>query len=410
MHRVTEILSDVNDANAEKLMTMAACLTRTSINIRGLSMKEFITLSRGTSAVIATGMEKPELFPESIAPLRRFADGLMFMARTLYFPMYDASVLVEFLGMVKEFGSKYLLDEDLIDSDDVIHDEYEKLVQFLETCIILHKTEMSDKHVMKFPVHRLFDLLKQWFEIFPDKAFVVNSTMQAHEKVFYTIWYSLSSLLEAIFSGCRHAFTFSFNGYHEIYTLPLKAAQSGLSTELCYYSNYFCRIMAFLSRRRQYINRNTVMNDPIPEYKTIEERFKARAIDINESCITEFKKTIIKSYHYPSESMTIRSQNEGDTTNYYRGTATDTATEMEMFDLFGNLQHTDNRTRDAPNMENDGGVDLVTVDPHTRMCLKDYDPRFTDPIFKVPVPFYTATPTFLQRYLEDRKLILELDN
>lgn len=169
------------------------------------------------------------------------------------------------------------------------------------------------------------------------------------------------------------------------------------------YANYACRLIAFLTRRKAYVVRNTVLNDPIPAFFDPLDRFKPRSLDIHERCITSFKTTIIKPYHYPSESTTSSNLRRG--SNYYKAQETneEDLTSQLLDGLDTNL---DNGSSTESSLFESDFTDIV---PQTSLLKDDYDPRFSDPIFQTNVVFQNADLNFLNQYHTDRKLVIQLD-
>lgn len=397
MRRIGAALNNVNDENADLLLVTSSILVRMAIYVQDAGIRDQIVLSMGPSAVITKVLETPELFPKSLSIVKRYADGLQFTARFAYFPVYDARVLKQFLEVMDEFNEKFLKDEDLVDADDELHKQFEAIREYVAYVLHVTETEKSSNHTIMYPIRVMYEILQRWFLIVPTKMYAIGSHMPPVEKVFYNIVHSLSFVLEAIFFSFRYIFTALFNGYHDIFCMPKDVVLDGLSPELREIANYFCRIMAFLNRRRHFINRNTVLNDIIPSFTALEDRFKARPIEIHESCIIDFKNTVIKPYHYPSESVTSKT---GDLTNYFKGKSSVNASTHEMFDMFSGLNYLEGKS-------NDDTVDLLNVNEKTGLLNNDFDP---DPIFNEAVNYQECDVNFMKSYLEDRKLILTLDN
>lgn len=405
MNTVRNQLSDITDSNAEQLLMLTSILNSSSIYIKTITMKDFFSLASGPAVLLRTAFEDPSRFQKSFIKLKNHADGLLFTARSVWNPRYNHKSLFELLDVIKEFGAKYIDDEDQYNDDDLIKSQYADLVDYIEFALNFLEGDQSNKHVLLYPVDKIYKLVQLWYQRVPSQIYTFGSETPAVEKVFYVFWFVLGELLEDIIVGGRYIFTFLFNGFYLLY--PFNKSQlyeNFQDEELKQYANYLCRIIAFLNRRKAYIVRNTVLNDPIPAFFDTVDRFKPRSLDIHERCITSFKNTKIKPYHYPSESTTSGNLTSG--TNYYKAQndlndQTDSATQ-----LLNNLSAS---LADESSEEAQKDLDLSNINSATGLLDDDYDPRFSDPIFQTNVVFQSADLNFLNQYHEDRKLIIQLD-
>lgn len=398
MNYVTHDLSNINDENAMPLQIISTVLTCSSVYLRDVPMKDHFSMCQGPSALIIASFQEPEKFPKSLNTLKNIADGLRFTSRYVYHPAYDHKLLHEFLEVVTEFGANFLNDEDLIDSDDEIHTHYESLVDFIEFSLEFMEKEKSNKHVLRFPVNKLYSLLQNWYECVPSGAYAVNSKTRPVDKVIYAFWNALAEVLAEILVGARYIFTFLFNGFHCLFPLSMDALLGGLEDNYRVYANYCCRLMAFMTRRRHFIVRNTVLNDPIPAFFDEKDRFKPRMFDIEEGYISRFRTTLLQRFHYPSETFTAKPRNSGH--NYYKGAAAQSSRNTAMLVNVENL---------SLNKDGDERVDMLDFNNETGLLNKDFDPRSTDPIFNDVLQFQPADLDFIKKYNEDMKLIIQLD-
>ncbi len=404
MNTIRNQLSDIQDSNAEQLLILTSVLNSSSIYIENITMKDFFSLASGPAVLLKTAFEDPSKFQKSFIKLKNHADGLLFTARSVWNPRYNHRGLFEFLEVVKEFGAKYIEDEDFYNDDDLIKVQYKNLVDFIEFALNFLEGEKSNKHVLLYPVNKIYKLVQLWYQKVPSEIYTFGSATPPVEKVFYVFWFALGDIIEDILVGGRYIFTFLFNGFYLLFPFNKHHLYQNMEDEdLRKHANYLCRIIAFLNRRKAYIVRNTILNDPIPSFFDSVDRFKPRALDIHERCITSFKYTNIKPYHYPSESTTSGNLING--TNYYK-----TQTDFEDGNLAAQLFSGLNTSLDTePAAEETIEVDLLDVDPKTGLLNDDYDPRFNDPIFQSNVLFQSADLDFLIKYHEDRKLIIQLD-
>jgi len=406
MSTVREELSNISDANAEHLLVLTSLLNSSSIFIKNMTVKDFFSLASGPSVLLRTAFEDPTKFKKSFMKLKNHADGLLFTARSVWNPRYNHRALFELLDVVKEFGIKYIDDEDQYNDDDLIKVQYGHLVEFIEFALNFLEGERSNKHVLCYPVDKIYKLVQLWYQWVPSEIYTFSSKTPSVEKVFYVFWFALADMLEDILVGGRYIFTFLFNGFYLLYPFNKNHLYENMEDEnLIKYANYSCRVLAFLSRRKAYIVRNTVLNDPIPAFFDSVDRFKPRSLDIHERCVTEFKRTKIRPYHYPSEATTSGNLING--VNYYKtnddGDEQDKDTTADL--LTGLNTDLDGEASEEATKE----VDLLDVNPDTALLNDDYDPRFTDPIFQTNVVFQNADLNFLNHYHEDRKLIIQLD-
>lgn len=404
MNVVRNQMSDINDDTSELLLILTSILNSSSIYVRNCTMKDFFSLASGPSVMLKSAFEDPSKFPKSFMKLKNHADGLLFTARSVWNPRYNHNALYELLDVVKEFGLKYIDNDDEYNDDDLIRIQYGHLLEFIEYALTVLEGERSNKHVLCYPIGKIFKLVQLWYHLVPSDIYTFGSHTSPVAKVFYVLWFALCDMLEEIFVGGRYIFTFLFNGYYVLFPFDKNSLYYNLEdVELRKYANYACRILAFLTRRKAYVVRNTVLNDPIPAFFDSTDRFKPRSLDIHERCITSFKTTIIKPYHYPSESTTSGNLTHG--SNYYK------AHETNEEDLTSQLL----KGLDT-NLGNDSGTepllfesDFTDIVPETSLLKDDYDPRFTDPIFQTNVVFQNADLSFLNKYHTDRKLIIQLD-
>lgn len=400
MRFVTEELTNVNDDNALRLLTISIVLLCTSVYLKNVPMADHFAMSQGPSALIIACFEDPTKFPKSFPVLKFTADGLRFTSRYVYHPAYDHKVLHEFLEVVEEFGSKFLTNEDLVDSDDEIHIHYHNLVDFIRFSLNFMENERSNKHVLRFPVNTLYSLLQRWYDTVPSASYAVHRGTDPVNKIIYAFWNALAEVLEEILVGSRYIFTFLFNGFHWLFPLSKDSLLHNLPVEYKTYAHYCCRLMAFMGRRRHFIVRNTVLNDPIPTFFDEKDRFKPRQLDIEEECIARFRETLIEPLHFPSESST-KSAIGAANGNYYKGAASQTARDTAIIQGMNRLQHSNGEI---------GSVDMLDFDEETCMLHDDFDPLATDPIFNNMPQFQSADLDFVRKYNEDRKLIIQLDN
>jgi hypothetical protein len=399
MKYVTKELSNITDDNAKLLLILSSVLTSTCIYMKDAPMKDHFSLSQGPSALIIAAMQNPDKFPTSFMRLKNFSDGLLFTSRFVYHPAYDHKVLYEFLEVVEEFGEKFLSNEDLVDNDDEIHIHYENLIEYIKFSLNFMENEKSDKHVLRFPVNKIHMLLQKWFEYVPSAGYTINSDTNPVDKVVFSFWNALAEVMEEILVGCRYIFTFLFNGFHWLFPLDKNALFAHLDDQFRDYTNYSCRLIAYIVRRRHFIVRNTILNDPIPTFFDAEDRFKPRMFHIEEQCVTRFRSTIIQPYHYPTESFISKASAQGD--NYYRGAATKSAKDTAIIHGMETLNQDDGCSEK---------VDLIgEFNQKTCLLNKDHDPRFSDPTFNDIIHFQSADLTFIKKYNEDRKLIIQLD-
>ncbi|CCH46173.1 Zinc finger protein [Wickerhamomyces ciferrii] len=401
MNDVRNGLSNLTDSNAETLLVLTSLLNSSSIYIKSIKIKDFFSLASGPSVLLKTGFENPDQYPKSFIKLKNHADGLLFTARSVWSPRYNHKSLYEFLEIIKEFGSQYIEDEDQYNHDDLIRVQYGQLISFIEYALEVLENYQSNEHVLCYPVDKIYRLVQLWYFTVPSNIYTFGSKTPAVEKVFYTFWFALGDLMEEILVGSRYVFGFLFNGFYLLFPFKKEHLYKGIEDQnILKYANYSCRIIAFLNRRKAYIVRNTVLNDPIPAYFDTNDRFKPRALDIHERCITSFKNTIIKPHNYPSEAAT--SGNLKSDVNYYKTQDKDEDSTSTLFDDFNtSLGNDESDSYDE--------VDHLDVNVKTGLLNKDFDPRFTDPIFQSNVVFQNADLNFLNKYHEDRKLVIQLD-
>lgn len=221
----------------------------------------------------------------------------------------------------------------------------------------------------------------------------IGTNSKPIEKIFYVFWFVFADMLKFILIDCNYIFTFSLNGFYTMFPFDKEQMLKNLNDEkLIGYFNYSCRALAFLVRRHAYLLRNTVLNDPIPVFIDLNDRLKARSLDIQEVCIKSFKNELIKKINYPMESIVANNSR-----NYFRQNSVNIENELS------ELLNYDSSTNNEENL------DFVhDIKPETSLLIRDYDPRYIDPVFNETVNYQKASLDLLNRFIEDRRLIMQI--
>ncbi|KAH3679628.1 hypothetical protein WICMUC_000860 [Wickerhamomyces mucosus] len=376
---VTKGLGRINDDNATILLIATSLLMSSSIFLKDLSKNEFFQMNSGPSVIILAAFENPEKFPKSFMKLKNHADGFLFTSRYVWNPRYDYQILYELLSMVEKFGENHC-------NNKKERKLLAKLSGFIRYVIrfILYFENHPNKHVLKYPIEELQKLLQNWYATIPLEKYTFNKNTLPALKIIYGFWFLLGEFLEEIFVGSRYIFTYLFHGYHLIFTFDQTSFNYGLSPDLKWYANYISRGMSYLSRRKGYIIRHTLLNNlpSIPTFFDSEDRFKTRSLNTQDKCIIRFNSTLIKPENYPMEIFISTTE-----------------------DIHNGYSSFSSNVDDSNVL-----IDLYDFNDKTGLLNSDFDPRFTDPVFNLNVRFHDSDLEFLKKYIEDRKLILQLDD
>lgn len=397
LNSLIALIDKIDDNTALAVSILSTFLTLSTVYGDSVKLKDFALLSSGVSMVIETVFENPQKFPKSFKPVKIYADGLLYTAKYVWIPLYNALVLDEFLEVLKDFGEKFIY---TIDDFYKIKSQFEDLVNYTQYVTLFLKSQKLEKYMLFYPVAELFKMFRNWYKIVPSEIFSFGMNEDPVRKVFYLSWFCLSALLNEIVGNCRYIFTYLFDGFQVMFPFERSLIFHNLyDKELRWFGNYFCRIMAYLSRRSHYILRNTIFNEPIPHFFDPEDRFKPRSLDIHEKCITNFKDNFIKKFNYPSESSSNAFITSPDkSANVYYKQATESHDQLvDSLLEFSNVEFDDCQ------------VDMYDVNNETSLLNNDYDPRFTDPIYQQSIVFPSADLNFIKKYNEDRRLLIQLD-
>lgn len=398
LNSLITLIDKIDDNTALAVSLLSTFLTLSTVYGDSVKLKDFALLSSGVPMVIETVFENPQKFPNSFKPLKLYADGLLYTAKSVWLPLYNALVLDEFLEVLKDFGEKFIY---RIDDFYKIKSQFEDLINYTQYVISFLKSQKLEKYMLFYPVAELFKMFRNWYKIVPSEIFSFGTNEDPVKKVFYLSWFCLSALLNEIVGNCRYIFTYLFDGFQVMFPFERSLIFHNLyDKELTWFANYFCRIMAYLSRRSHYILRNTIFNEPIPHFFDPKDRFKPRSLDIHEKCITNFKDNFIKKFNYPSESSSnafISASPEKNKNVYYKQATESHDQLVDSLLEFSNVEFDDCQ------------VDLYDVNNETSLLNNDFDPRFTDPIYQQSIVFPSADLNFIKKYNEDRRLLIQLD-
>lgn len=396
----------INDHNVIPLIRSAVYLDASSVFLKGkVNYQQHFQFSAGPISIVQRVYSDPANFPQSIYTLRRFAEAIIFTAKFIWVPQYDTTALVEFSGVLKEFGETYLKNKN-IQYQETTLTHYYNLVEFLEFCLNLFENEkpIEPNLVVRYPIDKLYELMQRWFAIVPTECIAFDGATAIHpaEKVFYVFWFATFKLLEAVISSCRYLFSFFLDGfflpYHFNKTVIYTTLNAYGDDNLRWTFNYCCRIIAFFDLRISYILKHPTLSEPVPNFfNSLKNRFKAKPLEIEEEFVTSFKRTVIKRAHYPiakiklptrhgsiSSSLSLQSDDEDGFKGF--GSSVSSIDEVKHENYYADLVHNFNE--------------------ESSLLNNDYDPRLTDPIFNERLVHQKADLEFIAKYIEDRKTIV----
>jgi hypothetical protein len=401
INSVRQSILNISDSNAKTTLGLASNLFVTTCFYQDSTFKDFFSLAAGPGILLKVALENPHLVPNSFPTLQGYADGFMFTSKYVWLPAYPSDMFYEFRTTYREFGQNYIHSDK--NHDEKLMKQYDQLAELLDVTIDLFENHSLPDSVVKFPIERLFELMKKGLSIIPSEIYTVSSNSPPISRVFYVFWHAFMEMSKFAMVDCSYIFTFSLSGFYNMYTFDREQLADGLNDDkLLFYLNYSCRIMAFLIRRHSIVLRNAVLNDPVPNFLTLKDRLKTRTLDIHEVRMKSFKNSYINRVNYPLESL-VSENLVKPSDNYYKKIDTDELNLVnDLSDLFSPGQDS------ASDGEPDEFDFINDINQKTSLLNRDYDPRYTNPVFNETIIYQTATSEFLEKYIEDRRLILQM--
>lgn len=304
---------------------------------------------------------------------------------SIHVPIYDPSYIFDILATFQQLKLVYY---ELNITNARILQLYSQLSNFIQREIIpiIESQDINSNKAVVFPLKNTFNLLKTWLKMFPSEFFVpvsmpdyVDQCIIANLACYY---YCVGAMLRSTFP--YHLYFFGLNFTTSENNFPCWYFQPNINSrvnDVLKRQNYYgLRIYSFLRHRHSiFIKHITWKSNNYPKH-----RFESRRFDkIIETPIKNFKTTLIRPEHYPSnvESCT-------------KGHMFDRRDESYILQLYA---------RNVETLDFFDSNCILQFDFESFRLLRDYRPNQAD-CFTQYEPLGVEE---LEFYKEDRKILME---
>lgn len=283
------------------------------------------------------------------------------IVRSVYLPAYDPKVLYEYRSMLTLLGNIIKMlnassPDDGLNSKDMYARKFiEKKINDLmvftnETINSFVPAINNNLDNLDIQQQTLFEMLHKWVRIFPTKSMFITYENGPVENVLFLFYKCLKKALYAIFPQVKYFFVREFDSPVTVdvsipeqdFEIFLKGFENPITcfyhsqpyqlvkNELKILCSYAIRLIIFLQKRLEILNRTVIYDWSVKEAFPIDDIRKFRAgvtdigklredfmskVQLHEVPIASFTTTLLKPHHYPRR---FRTQFDGIDINQFR--------------------------------------------------------------------------------------------
>lgn len=244
-------------------------------------LRAYVNLSKG----VGTVLEKIEL-SENVTGVAGCMKHALFEAmKCVHVPPYGHDFLPELYGHVQSVRPfiERSMDATLCNQHTALLDYLRYVMNYLQS----HTRDVVSVGRYYYSPQFLFDILRQWLQIFPINALSNVNTYSEYHQLTYLYYHTVTRVLDALFPEARYIFQFGFIGPVDSVGMDATFAESlnpGVSA-------YPLKVMNFF--RDRLVRLNTMLADLAPMGLEFPEK------SIFELCISSFDTTVLSAQHMP---------------------------------------------------------------------------------------------------------------
>lgn len=266
------------------------------------------------------------------------------IVRSVYLPAYDPGLLYEYRSMLTTYGNIIRMLNASSNNDPntkemyahrLIDKKFNDLLVFTNDIINSYLPTINNNlDQLDLQEQALFEMLHKWVRIFPAKAISISIENDPVENVLFFFYKALKKVLYAVFPQVKYFYVREFDSpvtvdihvseddfelfqrgleYSETCSY-LQHAYEQVKNELKILCSYSIRLIIFLQKRLEILNRTVIYDWVVKEAFPIDDIKKFRAgvsdiaeiredfsmkVQLTEVPITSFTTTLIKPHHYP---------------------------------------------------------------------------------------------------------------